>query len=405
MKAPFVAFCTALTIAGCVVTNSSIAQPTAPVISPDDQAALSAALKAAAPGQAIDLPVFPVHDLPAISYDKLPVPGPQFLFSDEPEYIRVPEGVAMREHVEPGRVRLYMYNVNGVREPQEMERRINAVVKNLGDAPLTVTMYNYSSQVPSGNYHFLGKNGLKEFFEDDGVQFTFTVAPGMSAPLDPEMEERITKYNDLVHGFYEFTVDQPAEISVVQCPPDESSADANDRMKEVLPINQQRNAGRGKFGVSNYHVRTLADAPIDTSAGVQEIVIADNNLDPWVRGIESESNNIIELKGNYGVIYDIHAEYESPDGRGLAIITWNSRFEASQWCGGLAASVKLGVNGAAQEVVELPSNQLNMRRPPEVSVIGVVPPAPAGQRGKIHLTYSPPGASCLPMPLIFIPID
>src|SRR5690606_6533198 len=144
MKAPFVAFCTALTIAGCVVTNSSIAQPPAPVISPDDQAALSAALKAAAPGQAIDLPVFPVHDLPAISYDKLHVPGPQFRCRDAPGYVRVPEGVAMPDHGEPGRVRPCMYNVSGVGEPQEMERRIDAVVKNLGDARLTGTMYNCS---------------------------------------------------------------------------------------------------------------------------------------------------------------------------------------------------------------------------------------------------------------------
>jgi len=374
-------------------------------LSTEEQAELSAVLRAADPGEAVELPVFPVYDLPLIPYEQVIMPGPQFLFSDEPEYIRIPEGVAMRERVEPGRVRLYMYNVNGVREPEEMERRINSVIRNLGDETMTVTMYNYSSQVPSGNYHFIGKNGLAEFFADQGVQFTFTVPPDASAPLDPAMEDRITKFNDLVHGFYEFLVDQPAEISVVQCPPDESSAAASERMTDVIPIDQQRNAGRGKFGVSNYHVRTKPDHPIDTSAGVSEIVVADDDLDPWVRGIESESNNIIELKGNYGVIYDIHAEYVSPDGRGLALITWNSRFEASQWCGGLAASVKLAHNGGDQKVVVLPSNQLVMRRPPEVSVIGVFPPAPEGERGHVHLTFSPPGASCLPMPLIFIPVD
>ncbi len=283
--------------------------------------------------------------------------------------------------------------------------RTTALMRNLGDETLNVRMMRYSSQVPSGNYHFLGKNGLAEFFADTSEQFSFTVAPGASAPLDPEMEERIAKYNDLVHGFYEFLVDQPAEISVVQCPPTESSAAASERMKEVIPINQQRNAGRGKFGVSNYHVRTLADQPIDTSTGIAEIVVADNVHDLWVRGIDGQSGNIVELKGNYGVLYDIHAEYASPDGRGLALVTWNSRFEASQWCGGLAASVLLGHGDQPREVVVLPSNQLVMRKPPEVSVIGVFPPAPAGERGTIHLTFSPPGASCLPMPLIFIPID
>ncbi len=99
----------------------------------EEQAALSRVLRKAAPGQAVELPVFPLRDLPSIPYEKVIAPGPQFLFSDEPEYIRIPEGVAMREVVEPGRVRLYVYNVNGVKEPAEMERRINAVVRNLGD--------------------------------------------------------------------------------------------------------------------------------------------------------------------------------------------------------------------------------------------------------------------------------
>jgi len=36
--------------------------------------------------------------------------GPPFLFADDPEYIRQPEGAVLREQVNPGPTRLYLYH-------------------------------------------------------------------------------------------------------------------------------------------------------------------------------------------------------------------------------------------------------------------------------------------------------
>lgn len=85
------------------------------------------------------------------------VPGPQFLISDDPEYIRIPEAIAMQEAVSPGAVRLYVYNVNGVKEPQKIPRKITAVLKNTGKEELHLRMLKYSSQKPSTNYFQIGK--------------------------------------------------------------------------------------------------------------------------------------------------------------------------------------------------------------------------------------------------------
>src|SRR5689334_374924 len=69
-------------------------------------------------GTVIELPgSILTEKLPMNSYQKIVMPGPQYLISDDPEYIRVPEAIAFREAVEPGTVRFYLYNVNGVKEP------------------------------------------------------------------------------------------------------------------------------------------------------------------------------------------------------------------------------------------------------------------------------------------------
>ena len=362
-------------------------------------------LLSAAPGHAVNVPDFPFKSIPAMDYEQVILPGPQFLFSDEPEYIRVPEGVAMREPVEPGAVRLYMYNVNGVKEPEQMPRRINAVIRNEGGEDLNLRFLHFSSQPPSGNYHGVGKNGLRDYFASEGLDRTMTLAPGESAPLDSDMESRIANYNDLVHGLYEFVIDQPATVSVVQTDPETGSAEASERLGEVIPIEKKKNAGRGKFGVSNYLIRNREAGVIDTTSGVVQLLVADDERDPWVRGIDSSSGEIVDLAGNYGVMYEIELNYKTPDGKGLALVTWNSRFESSQWCGGMAASVRVSDGLHEGGIVPIPSNQLNVRKPPEVAVIQVFPPVPEGETGTIHITYSPPGASCLPVPLIFVPVD
>jgi hypothetical protein len=53
----------------------------------------------------------------------------------------------------------------------------------------------------------------------------------------------------------------------------------------------------------------------------------------------------------------------------------------------------------------LPSDRLITKKAPEAILIQVFSPAANGEEQTIHLTYSPPGASCLPTPLVFIPVD
>lgn len=356
----------------------------------------------ASQGQIINLDKFITSTFPDIGYDKVVMPGPQFIISDDPEYIRVPEGIALQEKVQPGAVRLYVYNVNGVREPQKMDRKITAVIRNLGDKDMHIRMLKYSSQPASTNYFQIGKKGLADFFASKGDEQIRIVKPGKAIAIDEHLEKQIVKYDELVHGFYEFVVDQPGEISIVQTDIKTSGPDAIKRIKQVIPTNHA-NGGRGMFGISNYKVR--ATDVYDTKNGPAELIIADGKKDPWITGFEGSSGEPARLAGNYGVLYNVNLRWKSTDGKGLALVTWNSRSADNKWCSGMAASMVMDKGKFKQGIVQLPADALITKGAPEAVLIQIFPPAKKGEVQTINFTYSPPGASCLPTPLVFVPID
>jgi hypothetical protein len=351
-------------------------------------------------GSIVELPGFLTEQFPKIEYQKIIQPGPQFIISDDPEYIRVPEAIALREAVQPGTVRLYVYNVNGVKD---IETKIVAVIKNTGTAPMRLRMLKYSSQVPSTNYFKIGKQGLADFFNSKPQTTTRIIKPGEVVAIDRAQDKYRAKYDELVHGFYEFVIDQPGQISILQTSPTTSVATAYNRIKIILPSKTKTGAGRGMFGVSNYQVNT--QKTIDTKDGASQIIIADGEHDPWVIGKESTTEGVATLDGNYGVIYSIDVKWKSSDGKGLALVTWNPRSDNGQWCGGMANTMVVSEGKFNPGVIQLPSDKLITTKSPEAILVQVFQPSGSGEEQTIRLKYSPPGASCLPTPLVFIPVD
>ena len=353
-------------------------------------------------GSIVELPGFLTEKMPLIAYQKVVLPGPQYIISDDPEYIRVPEIIALRETVQAGTVRLYVYNVNGIKEPQPIDRKITAVIKNKGESKMTIRMMRYSSQKPTTNYFLAGKNGLADYFSSKPELKGRTVNPGQIIAIDEKLEKQVVKYDELVHGFYEFMIDQPAEITILQTAPSTPGPVAAARIKEVA-ASRHTNAGRGVFGVSNYLV--LAKDTFDTRNEAAAIVVADGKEDPWVVGKDASTGTLAKLAGNYGVMYDIDLKWKSTNGKGLALVTWNARAGDNKWCGGMANTMVVSEGKFKAGITQLPADQLRTKGAPEAILIQVFPPSKNGEVQTINLTYSPPGASCLPTPLIFIPID
>ncbi|RXF72518.1 copper amine oxidase [Arcticibacter tournemirensis] len=389
---------TLVCILGVCLSACSVLPVSGQKLTPQQNSAILTAKR----GGIVELKDFLTEKLPRIEYNKLILPGPQFIISDDPEYIRVPEAIALRENVQPGAVRLYLYNVNGVVEPAKIERKITALIKNTGKTIMHFRMLKYSSQVPSSNYFQIGKQGLADYFASNGEERIRTIEPGQAIAIDDKLEKNVVKYDELVHGIYEFVIDQPGEISILQTAPSIAGPAALKKIKNIIPTSHQ-NAGRGLFGVSNYQI--VPKETYETGKGVAQIIVADGEKDPWVAGIESFSGEQAELAGNYGVMYDIEMKWKSTDGKGLALVTWNSRSANSQWCGGMATSMIISKGKYSEGIIQLPSDRLITKGDPEAIVIQVFPPAKNGEEQTIKLKYSPPGASCLPTPLIFIPVD
>lgn len=363
---------------------------------------ISSVLKNAIEGEVVVLDNFLDPNFKKIAYKQTISPGPQFLISDDPEYIRIPEAIAMQEEVQPGAVRLYVYNVNGIKEPQQMPRKINAVLKNLGKENLHLRMLKYSSQKPSTNYFQIGKQGLADYFSSEEKGNVRVVKPGEVIAIDKAFDKHIVKYDELVHGLYEFVVDQPAQISVLQFAPEKTAVQAFAAIDTIIPFSHV-NAGRGIFPVSNYKI--VSKDTIDTKDGVSQLIVADGNDDPWITGTIGADKQDAKNAGNYGVIYNTSIKWKSTEGKGLALITWNSRSGDNQWCGGMGLTMELFDHNNQKSVVQFPSDRLVTKSAPEAILLKIYKPDPTKEIQEINFTYSPPGASCLPTPLILVPID
>jgi len=196
-------------------------------------------------------------------------------------------------------------------------------------------------------------------------------------------------------------IDQPGEISVVQTDPSVRGSDAAKRLTEVHP-SSRTNAGRGLFGVSNYLV-TARDT-IDTTQPASKIIVADGKLDPWVNGIDGSTGRIMNLAGNYGVIYEIEVNWKSTDGRGLALVTWNA-MAGAKWCDGMVNAIKVSAGKFREGFVTVPSDKAYNTGNPEAVLLQVFLPDKNSKVQKIKITFTPPGATCLPVPMALVPVS
>ena len=101
-------------------------------------------------------------------------------------------------------------------------------------------------------------------------------------------------------------------------------------------------------------------------------------------------------------MYCIKLARSSTDGRALALVICKLSAN-SQGCGQLGAAVQVSAGVWPAGTVALPADQTAFGAPGEAAVIQRFPPLAAGQSETIEIIYSPPGAACIPTPLVFVP--
>ena len=333
-----------------------------------------------------------------LGYKKIIQPGPQFLISDDPEYIKIADAIAMQENVQPGSVRLYLYNVNGIKE--KVNTKIIPVIKNMGNDDMHLRFIKFASHKPTENYFLTAKKVLYDYFSSSAIhKEVVTIKPGEIFAIDSNHEKNIAKFNELVHGIYEFTIDQPGQVSVVQ-------TDLKSSPEQVINNNtvlqKAGNAGRGLFGVSNYKI--IVDTLIDTKNGLSQLTVADNKVDKWIESL-NEDGKVIRNIGNYGVIYDIEMKWRSSDGKGLALVIYNPYQSSTSMCRSMATAMFVSEGKFKKGPILLPSDRLNVKGIPQGVLVQIFTPSKRNEIQTIKFKYSPPGAACLPTPFLMIPVD
>lgn len=366
-----------------------------------------AALHSARPGETVRLGTFLSNrpSLPLVPVQIKPSPGPQLLFSDKPEYLLTGDGITLREVVAPGKVRLYLYHVP---TPGEGPKTISAVIENLGRKTLRLRFTHRAFPPPGKDYHRIGKTGLLDYFNSRPPLLAFTLAPHGRAVLDPELDAAIATRDDLVHALLEFEITQPARVTVFQRGTNQASLaalDALPALPQTLPGKETGNgAGRGLFPVSNFAVANAPGRILDTTNGPQQLIMADGRNEGWIEGHDSIDGRASRNVGNYGVLYRIRLRWSSRDGRGLALLMCKVN-STSPWCGAQAGAVQVSAGQWPAGTVALPGDRVFFGRPDEAVFVQKFPPLRKGRTGTIEILYSPPGASCLPTPLVFVPYE
>jgi hypothetical protein len=338
--------------------------------------------------------------LPIIPVTILPLPGTTLLFSDRPEYLGTNDGVAVMEDIKAGGYRLYVYHVPGT---NQFRKIVSVAVQNKGTKVLHLQFDRYAFPKPGTDYPAMGVAGLMEFFGAHTLPAPLSIPPGAAANLDQRLENTAAMDPQLVHTLYEFHIDQPARIAVLQKDTNQASLTPLDLLSNPPPqmrVEKLDGAGRGLFAPADLAVTNEAGSVIDSADGVQRLILADGRLDKWLTGTDGlAANSIVTNKGNYGVIYHVRLAYKASDGQSMAMMIGSFSRRSG---GGTRPMAALKISDGIWKGGWVGISGKSEDRGAVALVQKFSAPA-AGTTNYIEITYSPPGGSSLPIPILFVP--
>jgi hypothetical protein len=325
------------------------------------------------PGQSVVLkgkssPEWPVTIVPY---------GGKLLLSDSPETVPA-DGILYRDTVS-GNIRIFMYHVNGTKRPQ----KILAVLTNPGKKTVHIAVYKQGYSGPGYNYMQVGKEAQFRYLENHDYR-SITIEPGKMKLLDESQENITVHYNELINGIYDLIADRPVTVSIIMLPQKENYRKFMAKAS-VLPTDASRL--RGTFEGKDRLV--IPDRVYDGQQdGPVVITLADNHIDPYAKGVDGTDGSPALNYGNYGVFYHLFL----PGDKGETAYFLNPR-------GGAYAGVMGIVYRHRPSVLATPKDKLYFGvSETDAAYLGKFDSAQS-----LWLTFSPPGASNLPVKLVIEP--
>lgn len=330
-------------------------------------------------GQAMDVKNIDIENVPEWEV-KSTADGGKLLFSDSPEMVEH-DGVLYQDTVQ-GKARLFFYHVNATRQA----RRFDVVLENKGKEPAHITVTKSSLGGPGYEWLAVGKEAQLLYLSEHKT-YQLTVAPGKMTPLSKKISETAVLPNMLINGIYDFTTDKPVTVKVLMKPLFEDT-DVFLKTAKVLPADETHL--RGTFDKPDRYLTPahLYDVVLD---GPVAMTLADNEIDRYQEGIDATDGSKVVNYGNYGVVYHIRI----PSQRGSHVAYYLAPL-GGYYAGGI------GITYPDVTWSPLPTPRQGLYfgddKGKDFAFLGTYD---TGE--PIIFTFSPPGASNLPVRLLALP--
>lgn len=329
-------------------------------------------------------PKYPVGKLSVLKLPEWPVEvssyGGKLLLSDSPEMV-TDDGIMYQDTVE-GDARLFFHHVNSTKAP----KKIIVVLENSGDEPVNITVYQHGLGGPGFDYLAVGKKAQLDYMSGGELYLVEVPAHG-TAQLVPALSNTVVETDMLVNGIYDFKADRPVKVSTMMMPVD-ADVKAFAAQAKVLPADQQRL--RGTFEHKDRMLVPDKAYNFENDGNVV-ITLADHKIDKYVTGIDATDGSNVLNYGNYGIVYKL---YVPSSFAGKVAYHLNPR--GGEYAGGIGIRYKNQDYGVVPTPELTTSFGANTER--DFAYIGSFD---GGQ--SVWLTFSPPGASNLPVKLIISP--
>lgn len=320
-------------------------------------------------------PVTIPEDYPAKEVDvEFTADGPTLLFSDSPEMV-YKTGVLYRDTVQ-GKLRLFFHHVNAV----EQDKKLAVLVKNedqLRPAAYKITRSGVGNL--SYNYMEAGKEAQQLYFAD--AQKTQQGKLGFGEQVELLSGKGVVvPQNMLLTGTVDFELTRPAQVTVLMG----EKACNLEFYNEAAPIQpMDEHPLRGTFANSDWHYKVKK--AVSVKGGPQKLKLAGAE-EGYAQGVDATTGKPAENYGNYGVIY--YVDFKVKGKKPVSFIV--------NPIGGEFAGYGVLVSKEGRHLVAIPENALCLGANIEEAVeLGKL------SKGEYTFIWSPPGASNLPIELIW----
>lgn len=300
--------------------------------------------------------------------------GPTLLFSDSPEMV-YQTGVLYRDTAQ-GAVRIFFHHVNAMGSAKKLAVLLHNE-KQL--RPVRYTIKRQGISRPDYNYMNAGKKVELAYFTEEQQQEQGSLGFGSSREL---LSGRgiVAPPNEIVTGMIDLELERPAQISVLLCEP-QTDIELFNESAPVLPMDEH--PLRGTFSKSDWHYSL--SKPLQRAEQPYKLKLAGSD-EGYARGVDATTGLAAENYGNYGVVYQVDF---TVGGEQPVSLVFNP-------IGGAFAGYGVLQSAQGRRLLALPDYDLCLgERIEEAVELARLEP------GAYSFIWSPPGASNLPVELIW----